>query len=216
MAILIGLLTSLLSGIAILGFTNRDDIFYLIRDRNRYQHLAGDWIEYHLTLDSAKSSEPFWSWHKEVVSISIFGHVKGSSYGQHEVRLNYDMTGSIRHGVMRLRYHNVTADESDVMICYPNLLSGELLAGMWIGQDYDLHWCSGPIILSRQELHSDRLAYIAGIRQRILAPPPTQNVNSGKPNDQVELDPADIVDVTDGATAIDTESSQASIPEHGE
>ncbi len=139
----------MIAGLALLTVTNREDLRYFVRDRRLNSHLNGDWIQYHVTRDSRISHRPIWVAHLEYLRITRFGRVKGRSKGDHSTSLSYEFSGTVRNGVMRHRFHNITAPEEDIMVCYPNLLSGDLLLGMWIGQDFDKSWATGHIVLSR-------------------------------------------------------------------
>jgi hypothetical protein len=155
---LIGVLSSLTAGaVLFVLLTNRDDVAYFIKDRNLHKHLSDGWIQYHLSGDARVSStSPIWVEHKEILKVSRFGRVRGTSKGCHPpTPLDYVIKGKIRRGIARLDFHNVTSDENDVVIIYPNLLSNSVVIGMWVGHDFNKRPSVGPILLSKTELTED-------------------------------------------------------------
>ena len=167
---LFGLISSLAASMLIILLTNRDELRYFVTSRRRYRHLAGSWTQYHLTTDSRVSNRPIWVSHQEWLKINAFGRVKGFSSNSHSTHLEYRITGTIRNGVMRLRFENQTVKEEPVLICYPNLLPTDILVGMWAGNDFDQMWSTGPIILSRTDLNEKRRVQVVLGTQRILVP----------------------------------------------
>lgn len=167
---LLGVLSSLIASFVVLLLTNREDFRFFILARGRYKQLGGDWNQYHLTFDTQAGPNPIWVLHSESLKITAFGRVTGTSQGTHTTRLAYRIRGTIRRGVMRLRLENVTSEESVVVSAYPNLLSDQIVRGMWIGQDFNQHWTTGPIVLSRTLLNNDQLREIVNGYWQILKP----------------------------------------------
>jgi hypothetical protein len=156
----IGATSSFAASLGILALTHLDELRYLFSSSGRYKYLSGTWHQYHLTCDTRHSPVVFWAVHTEEINVTRFGRVRGSSVGKYGLKLEYKIGGAIRQHVMRLRYTNQDAHELPTTVAYPHLLSSDVIAGIWVGHDYDERLASGPIILSRTELSADDLAAI--------------------------------------------------------
>jgi len=160
---LLGAASSFLASVVIVGMTQLDDLRYLLTSSRRYKHLEGKWFQYHLTNEKKHQPSTFWSLHEEVIKITSFGRVRGNSIGRHRYRIR----GAIRHNVMRLRLMNQDAGEISASFTYPNLLTRDVIVGVWLGHDYDEVVCAGPVVLSRTELSAAQLADLV-VNERIL------------------------------------------------
>ncbi|HEY6312976.1 MAG TPA: hypothetical protein VIY52_19540 [Streptosporangiaceae bacterium] len=166
-AFLLGVVSSVVASFLVLMLTNREDLRYFLSSRGRYKNLSGNWMQYHLSTDSAVTPIPIWVKHDARIKLTAFGHVRGRSESSYNESYRYAVTGSIRNGVMRLRLDNISAIEEPAFMIFPNLLTTEALVGIWTGQDFDQQWTSGPVILSREKLEMSALSRYAQ-RQRNL------------------------------------------------
>lgn len=163
----VGIVASLIASLIVLVIANREDVRYLLTSPRAHKHLEVVWHQYHLTYDSTWGDAPIWMGNVENLRVTIFGRVYGESFCPYN-QVRYRVSGHIRQGLMRLRYHNTTTHEADIVMCFPNLMHANKLMGMWMGTDFDRHWCSGPIVLSRQELSTTQLDSMVRNRQRII------------------------------------------------
>jgi len=158
---LLGVGSSVVASFLVLMLTNREDLRYFISSRRRYRNLSRQWLQYHLSTNSALTSIPIWVAHDAHIKLTAFGHVKGTSVSHYNQNNKYAVTGNIRNGVMRLRLDNVTAIEEPAFMIFPNLLTIDALVGIWTGQDFDQHWTSGPVILAKEKLMLSELSRYA-------------------------------------------------------
>lgn len=171
MTFLLGILASLMAGCILWMATHPAECRYFLRSRGRNRDLTGRWHQYHLSIDPDAGGRPIWIHHEEVIRISSWGRVRGSSVSLYEKRLEYSITGYIRGRVMRLWFQNENTEEDMALVVYPNLIHRGILIGMWVGEDFDKNWCSGPILLSRDELPSDDEKAQLARRLHIISPP---------------------------------------------
>lgn len=153
-----GLVTGLLTGVLIelirFLFTHRKALATLAKGpkRRKYSHLSGEWFQYHLTLDKASQNAPIWVLHKDLIRVSPLLRVNGESSNEYKTKLQYRITGQISKARLILHYENVLTDEEEVTVTIDNVLSNDLLSGVWIGYNFDQTLTTGPIVLARSQM----------------------------------------------------------------
>jgi len=85
--------------------------------------------------------------------------VEGSSENiEHPTtKLRYKIRGEIKSGHMVLTMDCVEDSTDFVAVIYPNLLSRDLLIGIWSGFDFQKKPTAAPIVLSRREMNLKEL-----------------------------------------------------------
>lgn len=156
-----GVGASLIAGAILWGATHRVEISYLSGSHRRRGQIAGPWQSYHLSRDSIASSRPIWIEHHDEIRVSVFGRLNGTSRAQHGPALRYALSGYIRGPALRIYLNNRDAHEGQTSILYPNLLGGDTLVGILVGEDFDRQWYASPSIMSRRPLSEARLTQLA-------------------------------------------------------
>lgn len=120
-----------------------------------YIHLNGRWHEYHITQDTSIHSEPFWLRGECHLNIKKGCLVEGFHRVTHHPKspLKYEVVGEIRNGHMTLTENCIQDTSESFIVVYPNLLSENILIGIWLGFDWQHRQISGPIVLSREEMN---------------------------------------------------------------
>jgi predicted amidohydrolase len=123
-----------------------------IKGHGPYSHLEGNWHQYHITKDRA-INDPFWAHNEEFIRIK-HNRIEGRCINAPNPKadLTYTISGQIEAGKMLLVYACHQEPRDCLHAMYLNLLSDKILAGIWLGVDFDMEPFSGPIILSREEL----------------------------------------------------------------
>lgn len=169
-----GLITGLLTGILIESirflFTHRRALANLTKGRRRrkYSHLTGEWFQYHLTFDKANRATPLWVSHKDSIRVSPLLKVTGESANDYKTKLEYRIAGQIDNDRLIFHYENALTDEEEVTVIIDNVLSGDLLNGVWIGYNFDQTLTTGPIIFSRTAMSESELDTLLSTRHDII------------------------------------------------
>lgn len=123
------------------------------REPNYYTELEGKWHEYHLTRGNKGL---VWLCGGEC-NLDMKGHhIKGSHtliHPEGQGLLNYKIVGEIRNGKLILTENCTKTPTEFFTVIYPNLLSNEILVGIWTGFDWEQKGISGPMILSRKKIN---------------------------------------------------------------
>jgi hypothetical protein len=159
----VGVLTGVLSACLVEGarflLKHRQAVLNLLHRKGlKYSHLSGEWYQYHVTRDREVSPDPIWVVHKDVWKVSPLLHVTGESENRHQSKLKYAIRGAICRGRLRLRYLNTIADEDDVAVTVDNLLSRDILFGVYVGYNFDKGLTAAPILFCQKELTDADLA----------------------------------------------------------
>lgn len=169
-----GLITGLLTGVLIESvrfvFTHRKALTNLRKGPRgrKYSHLSGEWFQYHLTLDKTNHNAPIWVCHKDVIRVSLLFKVTGDSSNDYKTKLQYRIAGQIDSGRLIFHYENALTDEEEVTVIVDNVLSSDLLNGVWIGYNFDKTLTTGPIIFSRVQMSEPDLDNLLNTRRDII------------------------------------------------
>ncbi len=141
---------------------DHDSLLELLRRRRNFEHIRGDWYQYHLTNDRTEKNYPVWTFHREIFSLDWLGRVRGTSDSQYKTRLSYRIVGKVTRNKLLLEYRNSVTHEEPTLVYIENFLSGEFLQGIWIGHDYNQAFSVGPIFYSRARLLEEELKTMLG------------------------------------------------------
>lgn len=165
-----GIAASLVAGIVLWVVTHHKDLMLVLTARRRRRQIAGFWHSYHLSRDSAAGHNPIWVRHDYDVHVSPLGNLRGSSRAQYGRRMHYRVSGYVRGPILRLYLDNQDAYEGQAIFVYPNLLGGDALLGVLVGEDFDRQWFVSPSVMSRHLLTDERLVSLSG-QIRVNRPP---------------------------------------------
>lgn len=129
------------------------NIIKKIKGHGSYSHLEGIWHQYHITKDRTINNAPFWVHNEESIRIKR-NRIEGTCINapHPKATLTYTISGQIEPGKMLLIYTCQEEPRDCLHAMYLNLFRDKILAGIWIGVDFDMEPFSGAIILSREEL----------------------------------------------------------------
>jgi hypothetical protein len=156
-----GVTASLVAGTLLWTATHHKEVTQMATVRRRRTQLSGAWYSYHLSRDSMSGRGPLWVRHEDILRVSLLGRVGGVSRAQHGRNMTYRVSGYVRGPTLRLYLDNRDAHESQTSLLYPNLLPGDVLVGLLMGEDFDRQWYASPSIMSREPLSEARLTVLA-------------------------------------------------------
>jgi hypothetical protein len=165
-----GIGASLIAGTILWGVTHRDEVGFLVSARRRRAQVRGSWHSYHLSRDSLASPRPIWVEHRDDIRVDLFGRLHGRSRAQYGKEMTYRIFGAIRGPALRVYLKNQDVHEAPASVLYPNLLGGDVLVGIIVGEDFDRQWYASPSVMSKQPLSQERLTALTR-NLRINRPP---------------------------------------------
>ncbi|WP_298554566.1 hypothetical protein [uncultured Algibacter sp.] len=140
---------------------NKDKIVEIFESINKFSHINGEWHQYHYSRDKqVNPRKSIWIHHIDTFKINWLLKVKGKGVNSHSTKLDYKISGKISDDKLFMKYSNKTSKETPVNIVIENLLSKDLLQGVWIGYDFNKDFSIGPIIYSRKEKTEEELSTI--------------------------------------------------------
>ena len=167
-----GLAVFALSQLLLFIFKYRSELTDFVLGRANFSHLSGKWEQYHLTKDKANVNNEVWVHNTDMLSVNKVRNVNGDSENHYTTKLFYKIKGRIDDNRLVIKYYNKNTSEKGVVVYVDNVLSKDILHGIWIGYDFDQHLTVGPIIYSRIEMNDTELeSIIRNYRLNIIAEP---------------------------------------------